>query len=133
MVFRTEESGVNPVSEKSSMHLSHTDTVESTVASRATHLDRWLIVVIAVCAVVWPGPANALTILDVDSSGDAATQLISNQSVDYTADDAETKVGDLASLSSSHTAPITLEDAETDVATVDATLSPSTAKRPASP
>jgi len=114
------ESVINPVSEKSSMQLSHTDTVESTSSSRATHLDRWLILVIAVCTVVWPGPASAITVLDVDTIDDVATQLISDQGIEYTTDASAKQLGDLVTINSTATASNSLGNADASVLIFDA-------------
>lgn len=78
---------INLATEKSAMQLSQNHTVETPHTARATQPDGWLVIIIAVCTVIWPGPANAVTVQDVDADSAVATQLVGHQPVKIIADE----------------------------------------------
>ena len=110
------ESVIHPVSESSNMHRSNTHAAEP----RATQLDRWLIVVLAVCAVVWPGPANAVTVYDVQSDDTIVSSLIHDQDLEQAAKMAQTASGSLVNYTANST-PDGSSQTRAGVAIFDAT------------
>ena len=106
-----------PDQEKKEMNRDHTHTV----AGRATHTNRLLVAAVAVCALICPAVASAVTVLDFDTEDDFVTPLINGQSIDPAFDGADLEFGNLVNISSRQLLPNESNQTHMGVAIFDST------------